>query len=214
MAAGDAITILKPKFRLGELYPTAAVLPALTLAKDAAWPANWQLIRGYVNGVQVTYQNPKVAIGSSDLGILAYVGSGAHGQQMQIQFRRPTAELIQRLGSLYKVTKTGAELFFQDATDEIGAHPSSEFRVGIEGIANAHGLYTDQKITRFVGLRAQQGGNFVARWDHTGNDAGIFPTMTAQLLPYTPSAGELTGTGMDAADFKDDKSVWIMSDVA
>jgi hypothetical protein len=131
------------------------------------------------------------------------------------------------MGSLAKVQITAAaavgspittpahgntDIFFQDATDELDpANPTSEFRVGVEGIAQAGGLYTEARTMRYIGFRAQQGGNFVARWDHTGNDAGIFPTMTAQMLPYTVASGDLTNTGMDVDDFagKDTKGIWM-----
>lgn len=216
MAAGDSITVIKPWLYYGDLYPTPSVLPSLGLAFRGAWPAGWTLNRGYVNGVQLTFQNPRAAIQSSDLGILGYVGTGAHGQQIQVQFRRPTADLIKRLGSLYKVTKAAvpgppafpaAELFFQDATDELDTNPSSEFRIGFEGISQAGGLYATSKTVRYIGFRAQQGGNFVFRADHTGNDAGVFPTATLQMLPYTVTSAEVTGTGMTTSDIKDDKGM-------
>lgn len=218
MAAGDAFTFFKPVFLYGDLYPTPAVLPALSLARTIppAWPSGWTPIRGYANGAALTYQNPKVAIQMSDLGIGAYVGTGAHGQQLQIQFRRPTAILMQKLQSLFKVTKAAvpgppafpaAELFFQDANDELDTNPSSEFRVGLEGVAQANSLYATSKVARYIGFRAQQGGNIAMRWDHTGNDAGYFPQMTVQMLPYTITSTEVTGTGVATTDIKDDKGV-------
>jgi hypothetical protein len=131
------------------------------------------------------------------------------------------------MGSLAKVQITAAaaasppattpahgntDIFFQDATDELSTtDPTSEFRVGVEGISQAGGLYTEARTMRYIGFRAQQGGNFVARWDHTGNDAGIFPTMTAQMLPYTVVAGDLANTGMTTTEFagKDTKGIWM-----
>lgn len=218
MAAGDAVTIAKPKFWLGDLYPTPAVFPALSLAAGADWPSLWSKLRGYQNGVNVTIQNPRAAIQTSDLGIVAYVGTGAHGIQVQVQFRLPTAAIMEKLNSFYKVTKAAvpgppafpaADLWFQDATDELGSYPTSEFRIGIEGTAPAGSLYTTARIMRFIGFRAQQGGNIGLRWDHTGNDAGLFPTMTAQCLPYTVTSTELTATGIATGDIKSDKAVWM-----
>lgn len=218
MAAGDAVVIAKPVVLIGDLYPTPSVLPALSLAHTVppVWPSGWTAYRGYQNGAQLTWQNPKAAIQTSDLGIIGYVGTGAHGQQIAVQFKRPTADLIQKLGGLFKVTKAAvpgppafpaADLFFQDANDELGSNPSSEFRFGAEGVAGANSLYATSKILRYVGFRVQQGGNFVMRLDHTGNDAGIFPQMTIQCLPYTVTSAELTGTGMATTDMKDDKGV-------
>lgn len=225
MAAGDGITVIKPVFLWAPLYPTAPVFPALSLARTVppAWPVGWLPLRGYQNGVQLTYQNPKAPIPSSDLGNLGYVGTGAHGQQLTVQFKRPTMDFLQRLASMYKVTKAAvpavpgppavpaipaAELFFQDANDELDTNPSSEFRVGFEGQAAANSLYAAGKILRYVGMRAQQGGNILFRADHTGNDAGLFPTLTCQMLPYTVTSAELTGTGMSTTDFKDDKGIF------
>lgn len=227
MAAGDSITVLKPVFLIGDLYPTPAVFPALGLARTVppVWPSGWTPNRGYANGVQLTFQNPKAAIQSSDLGILGYVGTGAHGQQLTVQFRRPTATILQKLASLYKVTKAAvplspgppvvpavpaAELFFQDANDELDANPSSEFRVAFEGQAVAGSLYATSKVVRYIGFRAQQGGNIAFRADHTGNDAGVFPTLTCQMLPYTVTSSEVTGTGISTTDIKDDKGMLQM----
>jgi hypothetical protein len=218
MAAGDSITIAKPWFYLGDLYPTPAIFPPLSLAARAAWPTGWSRLKGYQNGVNVTIQNPRVAIPTSDLGVVAYVGTGAHGIQIQTQFRLPTATLMEKLASFYKVSKAtavgppahpAAELWFQDANDELGTNPTSEFRIGIEGVALAGSLYATQRIMRFIGFRCQQGGNIGLRWDHTGNDAGLFPTMTAQALPYTVTDAEVTDSGVAVADIKSDRAIWM-----
>jgi hypothetical protein len=218
MAAGDSVTIAKPWFHLGELYPTPAVFPALSLAGRAAWPTGWTRLKGYQNGVNVTIQNPRAAIQTSDLGIVAYVGTGAHGIQIQTQFRLPIAKLMEKLASFYKITKAAAvgppvfpaaDLWAQDANDELGQYPTSEFRIGIEGVALAGSLYDTAKVMRFIAFRCQQGGNIGLRWDHTGNDAAFFPTMTAQALPYSVTDTEVEDSGIDVADIKSDRAIWM-----
>lgn len=211
MAAGDSVTIAKPWFYRGEVYPTPTVFPAIDLDYRAAWPTGWVRERGFQNGVTLTLQKPVVAITTSDLGIVAYIPGEAHGVQMSAQFRLPTASLIKRLASFYEVAATApdAEVWSFDPTDELGTYPSSEFRVGIEGRAQAGGLFSTPRTIRILGFRAQQGGNTAIKLDHSGNDAGIFPTMTVQLLPYTVTSGEVTGTGLDLADIRSDKMVWL-----
>lgn len=217
MAAGDRVSITKPWFYRGEVYPTPTTFPALSLAARAAWPSGWVREKGFQNGVSVTMQKPMAAIQTSDLGIVGYVSTGAHGIQMQSQFRLPTATLLERLAGFYKTTITGtpdADVWNFDPNDELGANPSSEFRTGIEGVTEAGGLYVTKRIIRIIGFRCQQGGNVVLRQDHSGNDAGLFPTMTVQLLPYTVTSGELTSTGLATTDIKSDKMVWLNIDTA
>lgn len=218
MAAGDSVTMTRPWFYRGDVYPTPTKLPALSLAARAPWGAGWIREKGFQNGVTVTLQKPMAAIQTSDLGIVGYVSTGAHGIQVQSQFRLPTAGLLQRLASFYVVSKaaqTGppaypaADVWSFDPIDELGVYPSSEFRVGIEGLAQAGSLYDTAKIVRFVGFRGQQGGNIALRHDHSGNDAGLFPTMTLQLLPHTVTAPELDATGLVVADIKSQFGVWL-----
>lgn len=214
---GDSITLAKPYLYVGDLYPTPSAFPSLSLASRAAWPTGWSLHRGYQNGVVITVENPKVAITTSDLGNIAWVGTGAHGVQIQVQLRRPTATILAKLNSFYETTKTAAvgppaypaaTLWAPDPTDELGTDPTSEFRVGVEGISQAGGLYATQKILRVIAFRVQQGGNIANRFDHTGNDAGLFPTLTVQALPYTVTSGELTLTGLTTTDIKSDRMLW------
>lgn len=216
--AGDRVSITKPWFFRGEVYPTPTVFPALSLAARGSWPSGWVRERGFQNGVTVTMQKPMAAIQTSDLGIVGYVSTGAHGIQMQSQFRLPTAPLLERLSGFYKVAKSAvvgppafpaADVWNFDPNDELGTYPSSEFRTGIEGVTEAGGLYDDKRIIRIIGFRCQQGGNVALRQDHSGNDAGLFPTMTVQLLPYTVTSSELTGTGLSTTDIKSDKMVWL-----
>lgn len=209
MAAGDSVTMLRPWFYRGVVYPTPTQLPAVALALRAAWPSGWIREKGFQNGVTVTLQKPMAAIQTSDLGIVGYVSTGAHGIQVQSQFRLPTSGLLQKLGSFYSVSpSTGVEVWSFDPTDELGTSPVSEFRVGIEGIAQAGSLYDTAKVARFIGFRGQQGGNIALRWDHSGNDAGLFPTMTLQLLPYTVTAGEM-GAGVAITDVHSLFGVWM-----
>lgn len=220
MAAGDSLTITKPWFYYADVYPTAPLFPALGLAFRGAWPTGFTRAKGFQNGVTCIFQKPMVAIQTSDLGIVGYVSSGAHGIQVQSQFRLPTASLLEKLASFYAVEKSAvvgppavpaATIWNFDPTDELDTYPSSEFRVGIEGQSQAGGLWAEARNLRFVGFRGQQGGNITLRQDHSGNDAGLFPNMTLQLLPYTVTSGELTGTGMSTTDIKSDKGVFIAS---
>lgn len=212
--AGNAITWAKPWVYRADIYPTAPVFPAVTLGLHAAWPTGWARQKGFGNGVQLTLQKPVVAITTSDLGIVAYIPGEAHGVQMQIQFKLPTAELLQRLASFYQVSVTDADIWNFDPTDELDDYPSSEFRIGVEGRAQAGSLYDTEKIIRIILFRCQQGGNIALRLDHTGNDAGLFPTMTVQALPYTVPSGELTATGIATTDIKSDKMIWANIDPA
>lgn len=216
--AGNSVTITKPWFFYAEIYPTPPVFPSLSLAFRAAWPTGFARAKGFQNGVTVTLQKPMAAIQTSDLGIVAYVSTGAHGIQVQSQFRLPTAALLEKLASFYAVEKSvvagppafpAATIWSFDPTDELDTNPVSEFRVGIEGLAQAGGLWDTTRIMRFVGFRGQQGGNIALRQDHSGNDAGLFPTMTLQLLPYEVTSTEVSGTGMTTADIKSDKGVFI-----
>lgn len=93
---------------------------------------------------------------------------------------------------------------------------TSEFMVGIEGVADAGSLYDAAKIMRFIAFRAQQGGNIANRWDHTGADAGMYPSLTLQALRHTLTAAQVNNTGLQLADFrtstggpKYDRCVWM-----
>lgn len=215
--AGDAITVVKPYLYVGDLYPTPSAFPALSLASRAAWPSGWNLHRGYQNGVIFTVENPKVAITTSDLGNIAWLGTGAHGVQVQVQLRRPTATILAKLNSFYETTLAAVTgppaypattLWHPDPTDELGTDPTSEFRLGIEGISPAGGLYATKKTVRVVCFRVQQGGNIANHFDHTGADGGLFPTLTVQALPYTVQSSELTATGLATTDIKSDRMIW------
>lgn len=214
MAAGDSVTMLRPWFYRGASWGTRSVVQPMSSALRAAWPSGWSREKGFQNGVTVNLQKPMAAIQTSDLGIVGYVSTGAHGMQVQAQFRLPTAGLLQRLGSFYVVSVDDGEVWSFDPTDELGAGPTSEFRVGIEGISNAGGLFAAAKKVVFVGFRGQQGGNIAMRFDHSGNDAGLFPTMTLQLLPYTAQADDLTGSGVTVADVKSLFGILYHADVA
>lgn len=215
MAAGDSVTMLRPWFYRGSSWGTRSVIQPASAALRAAWPSGWTREKGFQNGVTVNLQKPMAAIQTSDLGIVGYVSTGAHGMQVQAQFRLPTAGLMQRLGSFYAVTNASVEIWSFDPTDELSVGgPTSEFRVGIEGISNAGGLFSTAKKLIFVGFRGQQGGNIAMRWDHSGNDAGLFPTMTLQLLPYTAAADDLTGSGVTVTDIKSLFGVLYHADAA
>lgn len=213
MAAGDAVTMTRPWFYRGNVHPTPTEIPPPSQALRSAW-TGWTREKGFQNGVTVTLQKPMAAIQTSDLGIIGYVSTGAHGIQVQSQFRLPTAGLLQRLGSFYAVVDGSNDIWSFDPTDEQGTSPVSEFRIGIEGIAQAGSLYAAARIVRFIGFRGQQGGNIALRHDHSGADAGLYPTMTLQLLPHTVTAADFSGAEIDPADIKSLFGVWINTAVA
>lgn len=218
MAAGDAISKTKPWFYIGDFAPTPAPIPTLSLAPRAPWP-NYSRIKGFQNGLTWTINNTKVAISTSDLGNVAWVGNGQHGQTIAAQFRLPTATLIDRLASFFTVTKAAqvgppafpaAEIKSSDPNAEFGTNDPGVFRLGIEGELEAGSQYDTKRIVRWVGFKAIQTGAVALKHDHTGNDAGLFPTMAAQLLPHTLAAAELTGSGIVAADIKSDLAVQMV----
>ena len=213
MAAGDAVSRTRPYFYRGDFYPTPAVFPALSLAQGAAWPTGWSRIKGFQNGLQLTLLNTKVAITTPDLGNVDWVGNGSHGMTLAAQFRLPTANLIDKLAAFHSTSKaavTGPPAFpateFKnfDPTAEFATNDPGVFRVGIEGVLDAGSQYDTRKIHRWIGFKVRQTGNVVLRHDHTGADAGMFPTMTAQFLRHTVEPAEIAATGIAAGDIKSD----------
>lgn len=212
MAAGDSISRTKPWFYMGNFAPTPAPFPALSLPARSPWGTGWDRVKGFQNGLTLTINNTKVAITTSDLGNIDWVGNGAHGQTLAAQFRLPKASLIEKLAAYFVVTKAAAvgppafpaaEVRSVDPNAEYGPNDPGLFRIGIEGELEAGSQYDAKRIVRWIGYKARQTGNVVLKHDHTGNDAGMFPTMTAQLLPHTLTTADIpTTTGLTPADFK------------
>ncbi|MEJ7873571.1 MAG: hypothetical protein WKF67_15040 [Rubrobacteraceae bacterium] len=216
MSAGDAVSRTRPYFWLGDFNPIPAILPATSLPLYGNWPTGWNRIKGFQNGLALTLLNTKVAITTSDLGNVDWVGNGGHGMTLAAQFRLPQADLIDKLAAYFSTAKAAAtgppafpavEIKSFDPTAQFGATDPGIFRVGIEGVLDAGSQYDTAKIHRWIGFKVRQTGNVVLRHDHTGADAGMFPTMTAQLLRHTVTAAEVAATGIGLTDIKSDMAV-------
>lgn len=212
MAAGEKITMLKPKTYLA---PPLTVLPALSLAKDAAWPAGWVRYQNYVNGVTVTFNNPKEIIRTSDNGEIARFPNGQDSITITSTTRTPSMQFLQWLNGFQKIVKAavvGPPAY--PAADVYNFDPNTpnQFMIGFEGYAEVDTLEATGKIVRFIAVLCEQTGNVANRGDWTGNDGNLQPALNVSC--FSESTTNLTtitdATGLAPADFGPQrKAVWI-----
>lgn len=211
MAAGEKITMLKPKTYLA---PPLTVLPALSLARDAAWPTGWVRYQNYVNGLTITFNNPKEAFNTSDNGEIARFPNGQDSITIGATTRTPSMQFLKWLNGFKKTVKAAvAGPPAYPAADIYAFDPNepNQFMVGFEGWAEPDTLEGAAKLVRFIAVLCEQSGNTANRADWSGNDGNTQPALNVACL--SESSTNLTtitnATGIAPADFGPQrKAIW------
>lgn len=98
--AGKTFAVLDPKILWAPAYN---VIPAIDLKLGEAWPTGWNEIYDTVNGLALTFRNPRAAIVGERYGRLGDVSSGDDGVAIGLDVRTPTMDLETIRSSLEKI---------------------------------------------------------------------------------------------------------------
>jgi hypothetical protein len=131
MAAGTGITVFRPKIRVADV---GSVLPALSLAQGAAWPAAWKIIPHTEEGLVITPSAPKDDINSDEAGgSIAVVPAGGAEINMSFTPLTPDLDLFSWLASMKTTTRTASnEVVTLEVT--AGATTSANVTTTLNGV--------------------------------------------------------------------------------
>lgn len=211
MAAGEKITMVKPKVYLA---PPVTVLPSRELARDGAWPAGWSRYQNFVNGLTVTFNNPKEAFVTSDNGEIARFPNGQDSITIESTTRTPKMQFLKWINGFAKIVKaatTVAPIYPQTDVYHFNPNEANKFMIGFEGFAEPDTLEDTKRLVRFFAVLCEQTANPANRADWSGNDGNLQPQLSVAC--FSESSTNLTtitnATGYDPADFGPQrKAIW------
>lgn len=196
--AGQEYTILEPKVYVA---PTGSVLPALTLAYGAAWPAGWIQVVNTTEGAQITPSAPQEQISSDERSSLGMVSDNSDSIMIAFTSMTPDMDLMAYLSNFDKE---------EVAADPSGGFPAYErfslnkqappFMVGIEGKYVSGGLDDTGGKVRAFGYKVKQTEETELQFRSTGADAVLQPAANLQCLFTQLEATQLEATGIQNVD--------------
>ena len=211
MAAGEKITMLKPKVYLA---PPVTVLPAMSLPRDGAWPAGWMRYQNFVNGLTIAFNNPKEAFNTSDNGRIANFPNGQDSITIESTTRTPRMQFLKWINGFKKIVKAAvvgppaypaAEVYHFDPNE------TNKFMLGFEGWAEPDTLEDTARLVRFFAVLCEQTANPANRADWSGNDGNLQPQLNIECeSESSTNLGTITAnTGYATADFGPQrKAIW------
>ena len=211
MSAGEKITMLKPKVYLA---PPVTVLPAMSLARDGAWPAGWMRYQNFVNGLTVTFNNPKEAFNTSDNGEIARFPNGQDSITIESTTRTPRMQFLKWINGFKKIVKAavvGPPAYPAANVYHFDPNEANKFMVGFEGWAEPDTLEDTARLVRFFAVLCEQTANPANRADWSGNDGNLQPQLS--IACFSESSTNLNtitaNTGYATADFGPQrKAIW------
>jgi hypothetical protein len=187
MAAGQTFLVAKglaywaPAF---DANATTTKWPSLSAGygDDAAWTAaGFSRIMDTVNGIGLTFRNPRVAVNSEERGRLGQVAGGDEGVTIGMQLVSIEMPLLEKLSALVKATQT-ATTHVETLTLSAGLASNVQQSVTLNGVT-----YTTTGATS-----ASQG---------TSANLATYMRTAANYTPAIPSTGAtgwtIGGTGND-----------------
>ncbi len=204
MAAGDVITVFRPRIFVAV---TGSVLPAMSLALGANWPAAWKRVPHTEEGAVITPSAPKDDIVSDEAGgPIAVVPAG--GAEINIAFTTitPNLDLFAWLSSFNVVdvaAVTGPPAI--PAYKRLSLSPEGrQFMVGIEGEVDPGGLLANGGLVRAFGYKVEQTDEVEINMRRTGEDSALRIAANLRCLTTTLQASQTTGTGVVNPDSRFD----------
>jgi hypothetical protein len=211
VAAGEKITMLKPK---AYLAPPVTVLPAASLARDGAWPAGWLRYQNYLNGITVTFNNPKQAFNTSDNGEIARFPDGTDSITIEATIQTSRMQFVKWINGFGKVVKAavvGPPAYPAMDIYHFDPNVNNQFMIGFEGFAEPDTLEDTSRLVRFFAVLCEQTANPANRADWSGPDGNLKPQLNVSC--FSESTTNLTtitnATGYAPADFGPQrKAMW------
>lgn len=187
MAAGQTFLVAKARAFWGTAFDASGSTvkwPSLNAAYNdrTAWAtAGFTPIEDTVNGVGLTFRNPRVAVNSEERGRLGQVPGGDEGITIGLQLVTFPVTLLNKISALINVTQT-ATTHVQTLTLTTGVTSNGSFTVTLNGTT-----YTVAGATT-----ASQG---------TAANLATYLRSAANYTPALPSSGAtgwtISGTGSD-----------------
>lgn len=200
--AGQEYTILEPKVYIAAL---GSVLPSLSLAYGAAWPAAWIQVHNTTEGAQITPSAPQEQISSDERSSLGLVSDNSDAIMVAFTSMTPSMDLMAYLSNFDK-----EEVAAVTGTDPEPSYPAYErfslnkqapaFMVGIEGKYAPGGLDDNGGKVRAFGYKVKQTEETELQFRSTGADAVLQPAANLQCLFTQLEATQLEGTGIQGVD--------------
>jgi len=208
MAAGDQITVFRPRIFVAKIDPdTPVVLPALSLAFGGNWPAGWRRVPHTEEGAVITPSAPKDDITSDEAGgPIAVVPAG--GAEINISFTSitPDLDLFAWLSSFKQTTRTAVP-----GPPAVPAHTQlslqaegRQFMFGIEGEIDRGGLVANGGYMRAFGYKVEQTDEVEINLRRTGEDSALRVAANVRCLTTTLAASQTAGTGITNPDTRFD----------
>jgi hypothetical protein len=206
-AAGTGITVFRPRIFVADV---GSVLPAISVALGAAWPAAWKQVPHTEEGALITPSAPKDDIVSDEAGgPIAVVPAG--GAEINIAFTAitPDLDLFAWLSSFNKTVRAavvGPPAF--PAHTQLSLTPEGrQFMIGIEGEVDEGGLLENGGFVRAFGYKVEQTDEVEINMRRTGEDSALRVAANVRCLNTVVESTQLTDTGITAPDSRFDMFV-------